>query len=63
VPLTSPPPPAEEQLLPSIVLVSFVNEVFFKSESWPFSTPFASLHSILSGKSATQCASVISWLF
>jgi hypothetical protein len=39
-----------DQLLPSVVLVSVANEFIFKSDSWPFSTPVASLYSLNAGK-------------
>jgi hypothetical protein len=44
------PPPQSPQLTPSIALVSVLNELFFKSESWPFGTQLPSLQSLHAGK-------------
>ena len=44
-PASSPPP----QIMPSIACVSVVNELFFKSDIWPFGGPLASLHSLAAG--------------
>jgi hypothetical protein len=40
------------QITPSIALVSFVNELIFKSDSWPFGAPLPALQSLQAGKAA-----------
>jgi hypothetical protein len=43
------------QIMPSIVCVSVVNELFFKSDIWPFGAPLASLQSLNAGNVLRPC--------